>query len=78
MKRTSKEHVLNQKLPAKKNEYTWKERFKNLLGNHPKVTYKPITKIINNQLDIKFEQFMQDEPNVVLTKIKNQKSCRSW
>ena len=27
----------------------WKEHFKNLLENFPKVTGKPITKIINNQ-----------------------------
>ena len=30
-----------------------KELFKNLLGSSHKVTDKPITKIINNQLDIK-------------------------
>ena len=30
-------------------------------GKTPKVTDKPITKIINNQLDIKLGQFTQDK-----------------
>ena len=33
--------------------HTWKEHFQNLHGKSPKVTDKPITKIINNQKDIK-------------------------
>ena len=53
----------------------WKEYFKNLVGNSPKVTDKPITKIINNQLDIKLGQFPQEELDVVLTKIKNRKAA---
>ena len=32
-------------------------------------------KIINNQLDIKLEQFTQEEPNVVLRKSKNNKTA---
>ena len=52
----------------------WKEVFKNLLENSPKVTDKPITKIINNQIDIKPGQFTQ-ELNVVLTEIKSRKAA---
>ena len=37
----------------------WKEHFKNLLGNSPEVTDKPIQKIINYQLDIKLGLFTQ-------------------
>ena len=33
--------------------HVWKEYFKNLLGKSPNVKDKRITKIINNQLDIK-------------------------
>ena len=40
----------------------------------PKETYKPITKIINNQLDIKFGQFSLNEFDIVQTKIKNRKA----
>ena len=36
---------------------------------------KLITKIINNQLDIKLEQFTQEEHNVVISKIKNWKAA---
>ena len=35
----------------------WKQHFKNLLRNPPKVTHKPITKIISKQLDIKLVPF---------------------
>ena len=52
-----------------------KEYFKNLFGKSPKITNKPIRKIINDQLDIKQGQFTQDELNVVLTKIKNRKAA---
>ena len=31
----------------------WKKYFENLLGNPPKVTHKPITRIISKQLDFK-------------------------
>ena len=46
----------------------WKELFKILLRNSPKVTDKPITKIINYQFDIKLEQLTLEEFIVVLTK----------
>ena len=49
------------------------QHFLNLLGNPPKVTHEPITKIINKQLDIKLRQFMQEELDSVLRKIKNKK-----
>ena len=45
----------------------WKEHFKNLLGNSPNLTNKPIAKIINNQLDIKLGKFTQEGLNAVLT-----------
>ena len=51
--------------------HLWKQHFKNLLGKHPKVTDKPISKIISNQLDIKLGQFTQEEFEFVLRKIKN-------
>ena len=41
----------------------------------PKVTDKPIMKIINDQLDIKLGQFTQEELDVVLTKIKTRKAA---
>ena len=50
--------------------YLWKEHFKNLLEKSPKVTDKPITKMINHQLDIKLGQFTQEELDVVQTKLK--------
>ena len=31
----------------------WKQHFENLLGNPPKITHEPITRIISKQLDIK-------------------------
>ena len=51
-----------------------KKYFKNLLGNSPKVTDEQIMKIINNQLYIKLGQFMQEELDIVRTKIKNRKA----
>ena len=44
------------------------------LENPPKVRDKPITKIIDCQLNIKLGQFTQEELDVVLTKIKNRKT----
>ena len=44
-----------------------------MFGNFPKVTDRLIPKIINNQLDIKLEQFTQEELKVLLTKIKSRK-----
>ena len=52
--------------------HLWKEHFKDLLGKYPKITDKPIMKIINNKLDVELGQFTQD---VVLTKIKNKETA---
>ena len=54
--------------------HLWKQHNENLLGKPLKVTHKPITKIICNQLDINQGQFMQEELNSVLRKIKNKKA----
>ena len=48
----------------------WKKHFENLLGNPPKVTHEPITRIISKQLDIKLGPFMQEELSSVLKKIE--------
>ena len=53
----------------------WKQHFKNLLGNPPKVIDEPIMRIINKQLDIKLGQFTQEELDSVLGKIKNRKAA---
>ena len=53
----------------------WKQHFENLLGNPPKVTHEPITRIICKQLDIKLGQFTQEELDLVLRKIKNRKGA---
>ena len=53
----------------------WKQHFENLLRNPPKVTHEPITRIISKQLDIKLGQFMQEELDSVLRKIKNRKAA---
>ena len=39
----------------------WKQHFENLLGNPPKVTHEPITRIISKQLDIKLGPFTLEE-----------------
>ena len=53
----------------------WKQHFENLLGNPPKVTHEPITRIISKQLDIKLGPFTQEELDLVLRKIKNRKAA---
>ena len=53
----------------------WKQLFENLRGNPPKVTHKPITRIISKQLDMKLGPFTQDELESVLRKIKNRKAA---
>ena len=35
----------------------WKQHFENILGNPPKVTHEPFTRIISKQLDIKLGSF---------------------
>ena len=52
----------------------WKQHFENLLGNPPKITQEPITRIISKQLDIKLGPFTQ-ELDSVLKKIKNRKAA---
>ena len=52
----------------------WKQHFENLLGNTPKVTHEPITRIMCKQLDIKLGSFTQEELDFVLKKIKNRKA----
>ena len=37
----------------------WKQHFENLLGNPPKITHEPITRIIRKPLDIKVRPFTQ-------------------
>ena len=53
----------------------WKQHFKNLLRNPPKITHEPITRIIMKQLDIKLGPFTQEELDSVLRKIKNKKAA---
>ena len=53
----------------------WKQHFENLLGNPPKVTNEPITRIISKQLGIKLGQFTQEELDPVLRKIRNRKAA---
>ena len=62
-------------MPAKKNKYRYGKNISRIcFENPPKITNKPIMKIINKQLDIKLEQFPQ-ELYVILTKIKNRKAA---
>ena len=53
----------------------WKEHFKNQLRNPLKVTNKTITKIINNQLDIKLGDFTQEKIDLVRTKSNKRKAA---
>ena len=53
----------------------WEQHFKNLLGNPPKITDEPITRIISKQLDIKLGPFTKEELDSVLKKIKNRKAA---
>ena len=53
----------------------WEQHFKNLLGNPPKITDEPITRIISKQLDIKLGPFTIEELDSVLKKIKNRKAA---
>ena len=54
--------------------HLWKQYFENLLGNPPKVTHEPITRIISKQLDIKLGPFAREEIDSVLRKIENIKA----
>ena len=53
----------------------WKQHFENPLGNPPKITHEPITRIIKKQLDIKLRPFTQEELDSFLRKIKNRKAA---
>ena len=53
----------------------WEQHFKNLLGNPPKITDEPITRIISKQLDIKLGLFTKEELDSVLRRIKNRKAA---
>ena len=53
----------------------WKQYFENLLGNPPKATHEPITRIISKQLDMKLEPFTLEELNSLLRKIENRKAA---
>ena len=53
----------------------WKQHFENLLGNPPKITHEPITRIISKQLDIKLGPFTQKELDSILRKIKIRKAA---
>ena len=53
----------------------WEQHFKNLLGNPPKITDEPITRIISKQLDIKLGPFTKEELDSVLRRIKNRKAA---
>ena len=71
---SKRKSTLSAKLKAASQEeriQMWKEHFKNLLGNSPKITHNPITKIIDKQLDNKLGQFTQEELNGVQGKIKS-------
>ena len=53
----------------------WKEHFENFYRNSPKVTHKPITRIICKQLDIKPGHFTLEDLDSVLRKIKKRKAA---
>ena len=39
----------------------WEQHFKNLIGNPPKITDEPITRIISKQLDVKLGPFTKEK-----------------
>ena len=53
----------------------WKQHFENLLGNPPKVTHEPITRIISKQLVIKLRSFTLEKLDSVLRKSRNRKAA---
>ena len=55
--------------------HLWKQHFENLPRNHPKVTHKPVMRIISKQLDLKLGLFTQELVSL-LRKIKNRKAAR--
>ena len=68
-----KKNTAKAKLKATKQQERikqWKQHFENLLGNRPKITHEPITRIISKQLDIKLGLFSQEEIDSVLKILK--------
>ena len=55
--------------------HLWKQHLENLLTKTSKVMHDPITKIMSKQLDNKLGQFMQEELDSVLRKLKNRKAA---
>ena len=53
----------------------WKQHFEKLLGNLPKITREPVTRIISKQLHIKLGPFTREELDSFLRKIKNRKAA---
>ena len=56
----------------------WKQHFENLLGNPPKITPEPITRIISKQLDIKLGPFTQEELDSVLREKLKIEKLQDW
>ena len=56
----------------------WKQHFENLLGNPPKITHEPITRIISKQLDMKLGPFTQEELDSVLRKKLKIGKLQGW
>ena len=54
----------------------WKQYFENLLGNPPKITHEPITRLTSKQLDIKLGTFTQEELDSVLTYIHSSQNLQ--
>ena len=55
--------------------HLWKQHFENLLGNLPKVTHEPVTKIISKELTIQLGPFTHEELESVLRKNKIRKAA---
>ena len=75
---SERRRTLRAKLKATNQEeriHKWKDHFKNLLGNSPKVTHKSIKKIIDCQQDTKLAQFMKEKLDVVLTEFQIRKAA---
>ena len=53
----------------------WKQHFENLLGNPPKITQEPITRIISKQLDFKLDRSHKKNSTRFSEKIKNGKAA---
>ena len=77
-KESRRKSTVKAKLKAasqRKSVKLWKQHFENLLGNPPKVTNEPITRIIRKQLDFKLGAFTKEELDSGLRKIKNMRAA---